>query len=153
MQIDLPPELEAFVQELIASGRYHHPSEVVHDALWLLKDQYELYKVKLVELKKYLGGTTNEVIARILGRTAEEVQQQIGELRRIQQAGRWTAEEIAEFKRLYGTRTDDDLAIIFGRTLEEQCLARPAVHAHDDEVVLADTCLPQDGVFGRDIGP
>jgi hypothetical protein len=73
---------------------------------------------ELIELKRYLGGTTNEVIARILGRPVEEVTQQIGELRRIQQTGRWTQEEIAEFKRLYGTRTDDDLAIIFGRTIE-----------------------------------
>jgi hypothetical protein len=70
------------------------------------------------DLKKYLGATTNEVIARILGRPVEEVQQQIGELRRIQSAGRWTQEEIAEFKRLYGTRTDEDLAVIFGRTLD-----------------------------------
>jgi len=46
------------------------------------------------------------------------VQQQIVELRRVQQAGRWTQDEIAEFKRLYGTRTDEDLALIFGRTLE-----------------------------------
>ena len=73
---------------------------------------------EVIEFKRYLGGTTNEVIARILGRTAEEVTQQIGDLRRIQQTGRWTQEEIAEFKRLYGTRTDDDLAVIFGRTIE-----------------------------------
>lgn len=70
------------------------------------------------ELKKYLGGTTPEVIARILGRTPEEVQEQIIDLRRFQQAGRWTQDEVAEFKRLYGTRTDEDLAIIFGRTIE-----------------------------------
>jgi hypothetical protein len=69
-------------------------------------------------LKKYLGGTTNDVIARILGRAEEDVAQQIAELRRNQQAGRWTQEEIAEFKRLYGTRTDEDLAVIFGRTIE-----------------------------------
>ena len=55
MQIDLPPELEAFVQELIANGHHHHPSEVVHDALWLLKDQYELYKVKREELLKLIA--------------------------------------------------------------------------------------------------
>ncbi len=70
------------------------------------------------DLKKYLGGTTPEVIARILGRTTDEIQLQIMELKRIQQTGRWTQDEVAEFKRLYGTRTDDDLAIIFGRTLE-----------------------------------
>jgi hypothetical protein len=73
---------------------------------------------EIQELKKYLGGTGNDVIARILGRPIDEVSQQIAELRRIQAAGRWTQEEIAEFKRLYGTRTDDDLAIIFGRTIE-----------------------------------
>jgi hypothetical protein len=70
------------------------------------------------DLKKYLGGTTPEVIARILGREVDEVQQQVIELRRIQSTGRWTQDEVAEFKRLYGTRTDDDLAVIFGRTLE-----------------------------------
>ena len=73
---------------------------------------------EVLDLKRYIGGTTPEVIARILGRSLEEVQQQIIELRRIQQAGRWTQEEIAEFKRLYGTRTDEDLAAIFGRTVD-----------------------------------
>jgi hypothetical protein len=73
---------------------------------------------ELQDLKKYFGGTTPEVIARILGRSVDEVQQQVMELRRIQSTGRWTQDEVAEFKRLYGTRTDDDLAIIFGRTLE-----------------------------------
>jgi len=73
---------------------------------------------EFADLKKYLGGAANEVIARILGRTEDDVAQQIAELRRQQQAGRWTQEEIAEFKRLYGTRTDEDLAVIFGRTIE-----------------------------------
>ena len=73
---------------------------------------------ELQELKKFLGAATHEVIAQILGRTPEEVTQQIYELGRIQQTGRWTQEEIAEFKRLYGTRTDEDLALIFGRSIE-----------------------------------
>jgi hypothetical protein len=73
---------------------------------------------ELQDLKKYLGGTTPEVIARILGRSADEVQEQVIELRRIQSTGRWTQDEVVEFKRLYGTRTDEDLAIIFGRTIE-----------------------------------
>jgi putative addiction module CopG family antidote len=55
MQIDLPPELEAFVQEMVASGRYRHPNDVVYDALWFLKDQYELHRGKLVELKKMIA--------------------------------------------------------------------------------------------------
>ncbi|MBL8859129.1 MAG: hypothetical protein JNL28_11520 [Planctomycetes bacterium] len=73
---------------------------------------------EIIELKKYLGGTSNDVIGRILGRSEDEVGAQIAELRRIQQTGRWTQEEIAEFKRLYGTRTDEDLSVIFGRTIE-----------------------------------
>lgn len=73
---------------------------------------------EILELKKYLGGTSNATIARILGRPLEDVVEQIAELRHIQQTGRWTQEEIAEFKRLYGTRTDEDLAIVFGRTIE-----------------------------------
>ena len=55
MQIQLPPELEAFVQEMIAAGLYQAPSEVIRDALWLLKDQAELRKVKLAELQKLLA--------------------------------------------------------------------------------------------------
>lgn len=85
-------------------------AQAPHSGPWTAKE--------VQELKKYLGATTNEVIARILGRPSDEVQQQIGELRRIQSAGRWTQEEIAEFKRLYGTRTDEDLAVVFGRTVD-----------------------------------
>ena len=58
-----------------------------------------------LELKRYLGAHDDEVIARILGRRWTRCAQQIVELGRIQQPGRWTREEIAEFKRLYGTRT------------------------------------------------
>lgn len=70
------------------------------------------------DLKRYYGGTSIPTIARILGRSNEDVEAQVAELGRVQQAGRWTQEEIAEFKRLYGTRTDEDLAIVFGRTIE-----------------------------------
>ncbi len=72
-----------------------------------------------MELKRYLGATTPEVIARILGRRLEEVQARILELGRIKKGGSWTREEIAAFKRIYGTRTDEDLSRIFGRGLEE----------------------------------
>lgn len=54
MQIQLPKELEAFVQELIESGTYLAPSQIVHDALWLLKDHIALYKVKREELRKLI---------------------------------------------------------------------------------------------------
>jgi hypothetical protein len=71
------------------------------------------------KLKRYLGATTPEVIARILGRSVEEVQAQIFDLGRIQGRGSWDRAEIAEFKRIYGTRTDEDLSRIFGRSEAE----------------------------------
>jgi hypothetical protein len=70
------------------------------------------------QLKRYLGASAPETIARILGRDLAEVQQQIVELGRVQHNARWTREENAELRRLYGTRSDADLAVIFGRTLE-----------------------------------
>jgi len=72
-----------------------------------------------LELKRYLGATTPEVIARILGRSVEEVQAQVFALGRIEGSGSWTREEIARFKRIYGTRQDADLSRIFGRSEEE----------------------------------
>src|SRR5262245_55498819 len=47
-----------------------------------------------LELKRYLGATTPEVIARILGRREEEVEAQIFDLGRIQGRGSWTRAEI-----------------------------------------------------------
>ncbi len=73
---------------------------------------------ELEGLKKYLGATTSDVVSQILGRTVEDIETQVEDLRGKQVAGRWTQDEIAEFKRLYGTRTDEDLALIFARTIE-----------------------------------
>lgn len=74
---------------------------------------------EVLMLKRYLGATAPEVIARILGRSVEEVTTQIGELGRVRLANGWTRAEIAEFKRVFGRRTDEDLSRIFGRTVEE----------------------------------
>lgn len=74
---------------------------------------------EVMDLRRYLGATSPEVIARILGRTSDEVNERIIELGRIRRGGTWTREEVAEFKRIYGTRTDDDLSRIFGRSVEE----------------------------------
>jgi hypothetical protein len=80
------------------------------------------------DLKRYLGATTPETIARILGRSVKEVEDRILELGRIQRDGTWSREEVADFKRIYGTRTDEDLSRIFGRSVSAiQELA--AVHA------------------------
>lgn len=54
MQEHLPPELKDMVKELIASGAYHSFEEIVHDALWLARDHFLLYKVKREELRALL---------------------------------------------------------------------------------------------------
>jgi antitoxin ParD1/3/4 len=80
--------LEAFVQELIANGHHHHPSEVVHDALWHLKDQYELYKVKREELRKLIAVGLEQIdrgevapldIEAIMAKAAARLQQEQGQ--------------------------------------------------------------------------
>jgi antitoxin ParD1/3/4 len=55
IQIQLPPGLQVFVQDLIDTGRYPSPEEVIHDALWLLKDQADLRALKLAELRKQIA--------------------------------------------------------------------------------------------------
>lgn len=73
---------------------------------------------EVLELKRYLGATTPEVIGKILGRRPEEVSDRIIELGRIQKSGRWSREEVTQFKRIYGRRTDEDLSCIFGRSVD-----------------------------------
>ena len=51
-----------------------------------------------LELKRYLGATTPEVIARILGRRVDEVEAQIFELGRIRGGGSWTRAEIVDLQ-------------------------------------------------------
>jgi antitoxin ParD1/3/4 len=43
---------EAFVQELIASGRYTSASEIMRDGLRLLEEQQQLYQIRLEALRK-----------------------------------------------------------------------------------------------------
>ena len=55
MKISLPPELEQFVQEKMASGRYSVPSEVIWEALWLLKAQDEHDQCRLEALRREIA--------------------------------------------------------------------------------------------------
>jgi antitoxin ParD1/3/4 len=51
MDISLTEELEKFVNEMVSSGAYYSPSEVVSDSLRLLKEQEQIKKIRLEELK------------------------------------------------------------------------------------------------------
>ena len=51
MQIRLPAALEEFVQSKVSSGLYDNPSDVIGDALRLLKRQDEIDRQKLDALR------------------------------------------------------------------------------------------------------
>jgi antitoxin ParD1/3/4 len=52
MDISLSPDLEQLVQEKVASGSYSSASEVIREALRLLKQHDELQRLRLAELKR-----------------------------------------------------------------------------------------------------
>jgi antitoxin ParD1/3/4 len=51
MNVSLTPELEKFIIDRVKSGLYHSSSEVVREALRLLKEQDLLKEIRLIELK------------------------------------------------------------------------------------------------------
>lgn len=52
MNVNLTPELENLVNEKVTSGLYNSASEVVRDALRLLREQDELRRIRHDELRK-----------------------------------------------------------------------------------------------------
>jgi antitoxin ParD1/3/4 len=52
MNISLTPELEKFITDRVQSGMYHSSSEVVREALRLLREQQMFKESKLAELKQ-----------------------------------------------------------------------------------------------------
>jgi len=52
MNITLTPELENLINEKIKSGKYDSPGEVVREGLRLLKEQDELKRIRLEELRR-----------------------------------------------------------------------------------------------------
>lgn len=52
MNVSLTPELEELVNEKVKSGLYNSASEVVREGLRLLREQDELRKLKLEELRR-----------------------------------------------------------------------------------------------------
>ncbi len=55
MNIQLPKELNDFLEGIVRDGLYEHPDFAICDALRLLKDQVDLYKVKLEELRALIA--------------------------------------------------------------------------------------------------
>jgi antitoxin ParD1/3/4 len=52
MNVSLTSEMEKFIGRQVKSGQYQTASEVVRDALRLLKDREQLRQIKLEELRK-----------------------------------------------------------------------------------------------------
>ncbi len=52
MTVTISKHFEALVDELVREGCFLGADEVVENALYLLKDEYALYKVKREELRK-----------------------------------------------------------------------------------------------------
>src|SRR5437867_6672850 len=52
MNVNVTPELEEFVSEKVKSGLYNSASEVIRESLRLLKEQDDLKKLKLAELRR-----------------------------------------------------------------------------------------------------
>jgi len=55
MNISLTQELETLVKDKVRSGMYHSASEVIRAGLRLLKDQDQLYEIRLAELRKEIA--------------------------------------------------------------------------------------------------
>ena len=52
MNVSLTPELETLVNEKVKSGNYNSASEVVREALRLLKEQDEIKQIRREELRR-----------------------------------------------------------------------------------------------------
>jgi antitoxin ParD1/3/4 len=61
MNISLTDELEMLIQEKVSSGMYHSASEVVREGLRLLREQDEIRRVRLEELRKEISRGTEQL--------------------------------------------------------------------------------------------
>jgi antitoxin ParD1/3/4 len=53
--VSITPELEQFVSELLASGKFSSASEVICAGLKILQDRYIVYQARLAELKQEIA--------------------------------------------------------------------------------------------------
>ena len=63
MNVSLTPELEAMVNEKVKSGNYNSASEVVREALRLLKEQDELKIIRREEVRREVMKGVEEIRA------------------------------------------------------------------------------------------
>jgi len=61
LNISLTPELASLINEKVSSGMYHSASEVVREGLRLLKEQDDLRRVRLQELKREIASGTDQL--------------------------------------------------------------------------------------------
>ncbi len=55
MNVSLTPELEELVNEKVSSGQYNNPSEVIREALRLLRERDELQEIQRAELRQEIA--------------------------------------------------------------------------------------------------
>jgi antitoxin ParD1/3/4 len=63
MNVSLTPELETLVLEKVKSGSYNSASEVIREALRLLKEQDELKRIRREELRREVMKGVEEIRA------------------------------------------------------------------------------------------
>lgn len=61
MNVSLTPELETLVLEKVKSGNYNSASEVVREALRLLKEQDELIRIRREEVRREVMTGVEEI--------------------------------------------------------------------------------------------
>ena len=61
MNVSLTPELETLVNEKVKSGNYNSASEVVREALRLLKDQDELKAIRREQVRREVMKGVEEI--------------------------------------------------------------------------------------------
>jgi antitoxin ParD1/3/4 len=52
VNVSLPPDLDRFLKELVAAGRYNSPEEAICVGLRLLQDREEISRLRTEELQK-----------------------------------------------------------------------------------------------------
>lgn len=78
MNVSLPPELAAFVEDEVASGDYGTVSEVVREALRLLRREREQYEQKMAVLRREIQIGMDDIEAgRISTQSVDDIAREV----------------------------------------------------------------------------